>query len=270
MISPLFLRDGDRYQPTATAGGPWSPEYLHGGPPVGLLAWALEQETAGSGLRLARLTTDLLRPVPAKPLTVHIDTLRAGRRLRVLEGVLKADDIIVSRATALYLEQVPLQVPPHARFAADSLPAAEGVSGSLSGVSARDSNKSSFTPEGLHTTVEVRLIDGVQGLGEGRVWMRLPTTVIDGEPCSPTVQAATLADFGNGVAQLRVADNVGSINADVSLYLTRAPTGEWIGFDAHSRMGDNGNGLVETRLYDQQGPFGRVVQATLAMPVYAG
>src|SRR5699024_3162783 len=125
-----------------------------------------------------------------------------------------------------------------------------------------------FTPEGLHTTVDVRLIDGVQGRGEGRVWMRLPVPVVADETCSPTVQAATLADFGNGVAQLRVANDVGCINADVTLYLTRAPTDDWIGFDAHARMGDNGNGLVETRLYDRLGLFGRVVQATLAMPVY--
>lgn len=63
---------------------------------------------------------------------------------------------------------------------------------------------------------------------------------------------------------------MGSINADISLYLTRPPCGEWIGFDARARMGDNGNGLVETRLFDDNGMIGRVMQATLAMPVYGG
>lgn len=270
MKRPLFARDGDTYVPAETAGGPWSPEFLHGGPPTGLLAWALEREAANSGLRLARLTTDLLRPVPATPLTVRVATLRAGRRLRILEGVLEADGVVVSRATALYLEQVPLEVPEHARFADDTLPPGGGESRNLSDVSARENNALTFTPQGLHTNVEVQLIDGVQGRGEGRVWMRLPMPVVAGEPCSTTVQAATLADFGNGIAQLRVADDVGSINADITLYLTRAPAGEWIGFDAHARMGDNGNGLVETTLYDDRGRIGRVVQATLAMPVYRG
>jgi hypothetical protein len=233
-----------------------------------LLAWVLEREIAGSGLRLARLTADLLRPVPVKPLAVRVQTLRAGRRLRLLEGVLEADGVVVSRACALYLEQVPLEVPEYARFAEETLPPPQGKSGNLIAVSSRDSKASDLKLEGLHTTVEVRLIDGVQGRGEGRVWMRLPVPVIANQPCSPTVQAATLADFGNGVAQLRVADGVGCINADVTLYLARAPIGEWIGFDAHARMGGNGNGLVETQLYDELGPFGRVAQATLAMPVY--
>ncbi|MEQ9507608.1 MAG: thioesterase family protein, partial [Alloalcanivorax xenomutans] len=89
-------------------------------------------------------------------------------------------------------------------------------------------------------------------------------------PCSTVVQAATLSDFGNGVGQLKVAPDIGTINADISLYLHRDPRGDWLGLDAVSRMEDNGNGLVETTLFDEHGPVGRVLQATLAMPVYAG
>ncbi len=84
------------------------------------------------------------------------------------------------------------------------------------------------------------------------------------------MQAATLSDFGNGVGQLQVNDDTGSINADISLYLHRAPQGEWLGLDARARMQPNGNGLVETTLHDERGPVGRVLQATLAMPVYGG
>lgn len=270
MAEALFLREGEAYVPTENASGPWSPDYLHGGPPTGLLAWALEQAAAGSGLRLARQTTDLLRPVPSKPLTVRVETVRTGRRLRVLQADLLADDVVVSRATALYLEQVPLDVPGHARFPDDALPAREGPAQTLIQVAERGREVPQLTLTGLHTTAEVHLIDGVQGRGVGRVWMRLPIPVVAGEECSTTVQAATLADFGNGIGQLHVADNVGSINADISLYLTRPPCGEWIGFDARARMGDNGNGLVETRLFDDKGGIGRVTQATLAMPVYGG
>lgn len=270
MAEALFRRDGDFYVPTENAGGPWSPDYLHGGPPTGLLAWALERAAADSGLRLTRLTTDLLRPVPAQPLTIKMETVRAGRRLRVLQADLKADGALVSRATALYLEQVPLDVPEHARFPVDTLPGREGPALTLTQISARGRDVPQLKLPGLHTTAEVHLIDGVRGRGEGRVWMRLPIPVVAGEPCSTTVQAATLSDFGNGIGQLHVADNVGSINADISLYLTRPPSGEWIGFDARARMGDNGNGLVETRLFDDDGPIGRVLQATLAMPIYTG
>ena len=72
------------------------------------------------------------------------------------------------------------------------------------------------------------------------------------------------------VAQLRLAPEVGSINSDLSLYLHRDPRGDWLGLDARARMQDNGTGLVDTTLYDEDGPVGRVLQATLAMPLYAG
>ena len=65
MDQSLFVRQGETYVPTASAGGPWSPSHLHGGSPTGLLALLMEQATADSGLRLSRLTVDLLRPVPA-------------------------------------------------------------------------------------------------------------------------------------------------------------------------------------------------------------
>ena len=100
--------------------------------------------------------------------------------------------------------------------------------------------------------------------------MSLPVPVVAGEPCSPLVRAATLSDFGNGIAQLRLAPDVGSINSDLSLYLHRDPRGDWLGLDARARMQDNGTGLVDTTLYDEDGPVGRVLQATLAMPLYAG
>ncbi|HCE38671.1 thioesterase family protein [Alloalcanivorax profundimaris] len=270
MSTALFRRDGDRYHPSENAQGPWSPDYLHGGSPAGLLASALEPAGTEGGLRLARFTLDLLRPVPTAPLTVRVETVRGGRRLRLLQGDLFAGDVLVCRATALYLEQVPLDVPEAARFEPGGLPPREpGSEASLAEIAARG-DRDPFPLPGLHHTVAVSLVDGVEGRGRGRVWMRLPVPVVEGETCSPSVQAATLSDFGNGVGQLQVNDDTGSINADISLYLHRAPQGEWLGLDARARMQPNGNGLVETTLHDERGPVGRVLQATLAMPVYGG
>ena len=67
MDQSLFVREGETFVPTASAGGPWSPSHLHGGSPTGLLALLMEQATVDTGLRLSRLTVDLLRPVPAAP-----------------------------------------------------------------------------------------------------------------------------------------------------------------------------------------------------------
>ena len=116
MDQSLFVRQGETYVPTASAGGPWSPSHLHGGSPTGLLALLMEQATADSGLRLSRLTVDLLRPVPAAPLTAELAVVRAGRRLRVLQASLLADGVEVCRASGLFLEQAGARVPDFGRF----------------------------------------------------------------------------------------------------------------------------------------------------------
>lgn len=268
MSDALFLREtGDRYLPTPLAGGPWNPQHLHGGPPTGLLAHVLEAGVDTDALRLARLTVDLLRPVPHARLQVVVETVRAGRRMRILSGSLLADDVEVCRASALFLERRELEVPDYGRFPAEQLPPWDGLPVSTLAELAGFAGKREGL-QGLHTTAEACLIDGARGRGQGRVWMRLPVPVVAGEPASSTVQAATLADFGNGVAQLRVTEDTGAINTDVTLYLHRIPIGEWLGLDARSRMEPNGTGLVETTLYDEAGPVGRVTQAILAMPVY--
>lgn len=265
MSNALFLRDGDFFIPTDLAGGPWNPQHLHGGPPTGLLAQVLEAALNPADMRLARLTVDLLRPVPRAPLKVSVETVRTGRRLQLLSGSIFAAGTEVCRASALYLEQQAIDVPDYGQFKSAPMPP-------------RDESKLSTLAElggfahkhggliGLHTTAEACLVDGAGGQGQGRVWMRLPVPVIADETTSTTVQIATLADFGNGVGQLSVNDNAGSINADLTLYLHRPPAGPWLGLDSRSRMEPNGSGLTETTLYDERGLIGRVVQATLVMP----
>ena len=208
MDQSLFVRQGETYVPTASAGGPWSPSHLHGGSPTGLLALLMEQ--AGAEVPdFGRFETGGLEPRGDRPV-MTLAEVGGGRK------------------------------------------------------------GGGWTPRGLHTTARICVLDGVGGQGQGRVWMSLPVPVVAGQPCSPLVRAATLSDFGNGIAQLRLAPEVGSINSDLSLYLHRDPRGDWLGLDARARMQDNGTGLVDTTLYDEDGPVGRVLQATLAMPLYAG
>lgn len=265
MIDALFLRDGDYYIPTELAGGPWNPQHLHGGPPTGLLAQVLEAAADPAAMRLARLTIDLLRPVPRAPLQVSVETVRAGRRLQLLNGSIFADGVEVCRASALYLERQETEVPDYGQFRDAPMPKRdESNISTLADISGSSRKHGGLT--GLHTTAEACLVDGTRGRGEGRVWMRLPVPVVAGEPTSHTVQVATLADFGNGVGQLRLNDSAGSINTDITLYLHRTPTSPWLGLESRSRMEPNGAGLTETTLYDDAGPIGRVVQATLVMP----
>jgi len=55
----------------------------HGGGPSALFCWAVAQEQTPEPLRIARLTVDLLRPVPVAPMVLESETVRTGRKIRV-------------------------------------------------------------------------------------------------------------------------------------------------------------------------------------------
>ncbi|WP_100640867.1 thioesterase family protein [Marinobacter salexigens] len=263
MDKALFQRDGDFFVPTPSSRSPWSPQHLHGGPVVGLMAHAMEKATNNERLNLARLTVDLLRPVPDAPLTVNTRLVRGGSRLQILEASLLAGDTKVARASALFLETSEQEVPDYGHFGpSEHRPPVEPVEQNISEAAGWTNQ---YSPEGLHSTAKAKLIDGVKAKGQGIAWMRLPVPVVEDVEASPDVMAAALCDFGNGVGQLSLGGGVGCINADATLYLHRRPVGEWLGLDARSRMQDSGIGLVETTLFDGQGPVGKVLQAIIPM-----
>jgi len=263
MIEALFQRDKELYVPTSACCSPWSRQHLHGGSVVGLMAHAVEQASDSVSLNLSRLTVDLLRPAPCSPLAVSTRLVRGGKRLQILEASLLTGDTEVARASALFLENSPLPVPDYGRFPG---PEFDPPSGPVeTNISEAAGWHSQFSPVGLHSTVKAVVIDGVKSEGKGIAWMKLPQPLVQGVTTSPTVMAATLCDFGNGVGQLGLSSGVGCINADVTLYLHRTPVGEWLGLDARSRMQETGVGLVETTLFDSQGPVGKILQAIITM-----
>lgn len=263
MSEALFLRDGEFYVPTPASGSPWSPAHLHGGPVVGLMAHAVEQASESADLHLARLTVDLLRPVPNSPLTISTRLVRGGKRLQIIEASLIAGETEVTRASALFLENRPVTVPEHGRFPATELePPSAPVEATVAEAGGWQNR---YSPVGLHSTAKAVVLDGVNGSGQGLAWLRLPLPLVQGVKTSPSVMAATLCDFGNGVGQLNLSSDLGCINTDVSLYLHREPVGEWLGLDARSRMQDTGVGLVETTLFDSQGAVGKILQAIITM-----
>src|SRR5207247_1190725 len=103
MPDALFERDGARFVPTELCRGPWSPDAQHGGPPAALLARAAERFEGGEEMAVARLTVELLRPVPLVPLTVAARWARPGRKVQIVEASLRPGDR--EGATALRLRR---------------------------------------------------------------------------------------------------------------------------------------------------------------------
>src|SRR5690606_22209409 len=92
-VAGIFEPDGDRWVPTPIATGPWSPDALHGGPTTALVGRLIvEHEPGDTAWFLSRLTVELLRPVPHAPLSVAVELRRPGKRVQVLDAVLRDPD----------------------------------------------------------------------------------------------------------------------------------------------------------------------------------
>jgi acyl-CoA thioesterase len=248
MSDAFFLPDGDAFVPQVHATGPWSAEFLHGGPPCALLTRAFERKLPDD-FQLTRLQFELLRPVPFTKLTVKVEVEEQGANVRRGTASLEADGKTFVRATAMAFRKEAMEVeefelaaepppPAPAKFQAFELPLFT-------------------TPVGYHTAMEVKFARGVYGGTPVSVWMRMRIPLLPNEKPSPFVRTVCAADSGNGVAQAVDFAKFTFVNADLSLSFLKRPKGEWICLEAHTIVTKDGIGLSDTRLWDERGPFGR-------------
>lgn len=253
MTDAIFSRDGEhRVTATRYAAGPWHPDLQHGGAPSALCVWAAEQVKAPVPMRVARVTVELLRPVPVGTLTVDTQVLRQGRKIQLVQVRLLADDTEVTRATVLRIRIAEVALPrdvamPSVVSDPDALPP-----GDLFG-------RVNF---GANFDIR-RERGGFAELGPGRAWFRQHRATIAGEPVSPAMRAAAVADFSNGIAPVLPFEEWTFLNADLTISLAREPRGEWIFSDAETWAAEDGIGIAATRLADRDGYFGRAIQSLL-------
>jgi Thioesterase-like superfamily len=101
----------DRFRATELTRGPWDPGLQHAGPPAALLGRAVERHGERSGLQVARITVDIVRPLPIAELQVTTRLLRGGRSVELVEATLRAGEAEVMRATALRIRTAELDLP---------------------------------------------------------------------------------------------------------------------------------------------------------------
>ncbi len=97
-MEAVYADESDVITPTELAAGPWDPTVQHGGAPAALLARAIEATHPPGAGQVARVTVELIRPVPLAALKVTTRTLRTGRKLQLIEAVLTAQSTQVARA----------------------------------------------------------------------------------------------------------------------------------------------------------------------------
>lgn len=249
----LFKPHGDLVLPTEAAGNPWG-ELTGGGPVAGLLARAVERELDDPDFFVARLTVDLLRPVPRVPLAVSTRVLRAGKRLQVIEAVLTADGVELTRGVAQALRRTELE--------------GEGPQAPVPFEGPEGLDDGSLLPAelglrwGVHDVVDVRWVANQLSEGPSKAWMRMPLPLLPDEPLTPLAQVAILVDC------ISAASPVGTlfgpwINSDITFYLHRPLEGEWLGMELERDLQPSGIGVATARLFDQRGPLGGANEAVL-------
>jgi hypothetical protein len=246
------LGDG-RYRATEHTAGPWDPAAQHAGPPSALVGGVIERCAPRDDLMVARVTCEILGPVPVGEVTVSARVARPGRSVELVEAVLRADgrDAMLARAWRIRRAEGPA-VPSR-----DPLPPPRG---DVPGM-----------PEALRSgylgALDWRFVRGAFGVpGPAAAWTRLEVAIVAGEEPTPLQRVLAVADSGNGISGELDWTQWWFINTELTLHVYREAAGEWVCLDATTAIAPNGTGLATSTLSDEEGPLGRGAQALLVAP----
>jgi hypothetical protein len=252
LSSPLYRSaTGELFVPGPLTVGPWSADAQHGGPVSALLARAVESLPEPAPMQVVRLTVELMRPAPLSPLSVEASVARPGRRVQLLEAAVFASGSEVARARALRIRIKELAGMP----VEYSEPPPVGPPGERPATARR----TAFTE-----ALDFRFVAGSwEERGPVTIWTRLVVPVVDDEKPTALQRTVAAADFGNGVSRVLDFETHTFINPDLTVALARVPVGDWIGFEAVSRVSAEGYGHAESKIFDKLGPVGRAVQSLI-------
>jgi len=229
--------------------GPWGPEYQHGGPPASLLGRAIERVNDRTDASVARVTFEILRPVPVSELRVTTDLVRPGRKVEMVEASLWAGETEVMKARAWRVRTTELDLPepdraplepPSAGIPTEPLP-----------------TEYEFY---LHAMEARSLHGGFTEPGPATTWFRMRHPLLPDEPVSPLTRVLIAADSASGISGVLDWREWIFINTDLTVQLHRMPVGEWVCLDADTTIERNGVGVAASRVHDEMGPVGQTLQ----------
>lgn len=244
------LRGVDRFRSTIHVQGAWNAHEQHMAPASGLLAHALERHEPREGMRIARISYEILGLIHAGECEVSTTTLRPGRTIELIQAELSAKGRVAIRATAWRLVQS--DTTSVAAYEDPRIPPREEC---------ERWDGSTEWPGGYIRSLEMFSAPHHRS-GNGTVWIRTPYALIDAVESPDWVRLMGLVDTANGIAT-RVPPGPGSWafpNVDLQIHLYRQPSGEWLGIDNAVTFGADGIGLTSSVLHDDEGPFGRAEQ----------
>ena len=232
--------------------GPWSASSQHGGPPSALLVREIECYQPRDGHRLARVSVDILTPVPVAPLTISVAELRTGKRVQLLEATAQAAGrtVLIGRAW---------------RIAAASADFPAGAPELVPG-GVKPTAQDRMFPQAWHSGGYLSAIDwcfeagSFAADGPARAWARPTVALVDGEPMTAWQRVLTVGDSGSGISACAPPEEYPAINCDFSVVLHRDPVGEWIGMDSRTVVTPGAGALTQTTVFDAAGMAGLATQ----------
>jgi Acyl-CoA thioesterase C-terminal domain/Acyl-CoA thioesterase N-terminal domain len=249
--------DGDyqKFDPTDGTRSNWTPEIQHGSPPLALLIKLIEELAVGSGLRVGRMTLDILGAIPVTTVRARAWVERPGARISMMAAEMLAprpdgSDRAVARVTAWLLatsdttDAATDRYPPIVEGEAEPVPHSwEGAEGYLETVSWR---RQKTAP------------------GESNVvWLSPLVHLVDAEEMTDLQRLAMVVDSANGAGAALDPEQFVFMNTDTTVHLHRLPTGSDFALRARGSIGPDGVGVTTADLFDRHGFIGTAAQTLL-------
>lgn len=249
--------DDRRFQPSVHTGGAWNLTEQHIAPALGLLTHLVERDCLerADDFAMARLSYDILGPLPIEPFDADVHVVRSGRTVELMEASLSHNMRPVVRLRAWLLKRQDTE-----NLAATPMPRIAPP------LDMAPWDATSVWRGEFIKTVSVRRTE--ESPGRAAYWLRPQLALLDDEPVSSLARAAGLFDVANGMAARVNPTEVAFPNVDLTVHLFGAPRSDWLGFDTSVSFGSNGLGLTSTVMHDEsEGPIGVIAQALTVRPV---
>jgi hypothetical protein len=255
----LFMRSGDLFVPTVAALGPWSRQALHGGAVAALLASQLTVPDR----TLARLTVELLAPVPLAPLELSVGESSGGFRVRRQEAALSCNGRVVAIGRSLTVRRVALDLPPASLVHASPFDPEEAPALDRPRSEAADAVGWPYFDSLAAAVKVVRPADGAGW----RQWARLLLPVVEGTQVSGVETAVVAADFAQLAAGARLPYREWTfLNSELTVHLSREPASPWVGVYCDAVVQPTGTGFNVAEIYDSLGRFARSASTIVIEP----
>ncbi|BBX69774.1 thioesterase family protein [Mycolicibacterium psychrotolerans] len=260
MIDCLFRRRGvdgefSLFESTDGTRSNWDPQIQHGSPPLALLTRAIEELAAGRGLRVGRLTLDILGAIPVAPVRVSARVDRPGSRISLMVAEMAIDRPDGSRRTVARVTAWLLATSDTHDAAVDRYPPM--TEGSAAGAA----HAWEGAP-GYLETVSWRRQPTAPGAA-AEAWISPLVPLVDSEPTTALQRLAMVVDCANGIGAALDPEQFVFMNTDTVVHLHRLPDGDDFGLRARGSIGPDGIGVTTAEIFDRGGFIGTCAQTLL-------